>query len=83
MSSYLCRVEGDPVTRIYALIRDLASGTASDSADNAKTLAMETIRELVKARGFSDDQLQQCIQEFDQCNIWSVSPNGATLKIYN
>ena len=74
------KVEGDPITRIYALIRELASNTASPS-EGAKEVPMESIRELVTARGFTADQLQECIAEFDQCNIWSVS--GAVLKIYN
>lgn len=77
------KVDGDPVTRIYALIRDLANSNFSMETDNAKELPMESIRELVRARGFSDEQLQQCLTEFDQCNIWAVSPNGTSLKIYN
>lgn len=75
------RVEGDPVTRIYALIRDLANSPTAMDTDNAKQVPMDTIRELVRSRGFTDEQLQQCLQEFDQCNIWSAA--GNTLKIYN
>lgn len=80
MLTHLRRVEGDPVTRIYALIRDLAAATPAD-AEHARELPLETVRELARARGFTDEQLQQCLAEFDQCNIWSVS--GTTLKIYN
>lgn len=78
-----CRVEGDPITRIYALIRDLAAGIATSDAENAKVIPLDGIRDLVLARGFSEEQLQQCLHEFDQCNIWSVAASGASLKIYN
>jgi DNA replication licensing factor MCM7 len=77
------KVEGDPSTRIFALIRDLARATGAVDDGSAKTLPMESVLELVRARGFSEEQLQQCLAEFDQCNIWSLAPNGATLKIYN
>jgi DNA replication licensing factor MCM7 len=77
------RVEGDPLTRIYALIRDLAARSPAAADGAPKELPMDAIRELVRARNFSEEQLQACLAEFDQCNIWALSPGGASLKIYN
>lgn len=92
------KVEGDPITKIYALIRDLANRTAL-SESGSKELSydqhyhdyfshfflcsIETIRELVKGRNFTEEQLQNCLSEFDQCNIWGLNANGSTLTIYN
>lgn len=73
--------EMDPVTRILGLIRDLSHG--QQSADGVRHVPMDVIRERVRTAGFSDAQLQQCLVAFDQCNIWTVSPDGTSLKIFN
>jgi DNA replication licensing factor MCM7 len=63
----------DPTTRILALVRELTRGEPS--------VSMEVVRDAVRARGFTDTQLQECLVAFDQCNIWSLSPDGTTLRI--
>lgn len=82
----------DPTTKILSLIRDLASAyenatstTGSTGADTgaARTVPMDLVREHIRTRGFSDDQLQQCLVAFDQCNIWSLTPDGCNLRIFN
>ncbi len=76
------KIDADPITRIYSLIKDLSNARTSDG-ENAKEIQMDLIREAIRSRGFSDEQLGQCIDEFDKCNIWSLSSNGSVLKIFN
>lgn len=74
--------EADPVARILSLVRNLARNVSEDES-KARTLSMDVIRESVRGAGFSDEQLQQCLVAFDQCNIWSISSDGTALKIFN
>lgn len=73
--------ETDPTTRILGLVRDLSRSLEVE--DGVRSVPMDLIRETVRSRGFSDEQLQQCLVAFDQCNIWTVSQDGTTLKIFN
>lgn len=91
------RAENEPITRILALIRDMAHAvepdfvpTGSSTSDHRKSLSsashsvpMDAIREQVRANGFTDEQLQQCLVAFDQCNIWTISQDGTRLRIFN
>lgn len=76
------RAEGDPITKILSLIRDLSLAIDAD-ASGVRSVPMDLIREQIRGRGFSDEHLQHSLIAFDQCNIWSVSPDGTTLKIFN
>lgn len=87
----------DPTTKILSLIRDLASAyenatttttnanasTATGPSGGARTVPMDLVREHIRTRGFTDDQLQQCLVAFDQCNIWSLTADGCNLRIFN
>lgn len=79
----------DPLTRCLSLIRDLAAvyegpeGSGLTSTESIRVLPMSMVRERVKASGFSDEHLQQCLVTFDQCNIWSISEDGTLLSIFN
>lgn len=44
---------------------------------------MEFVRERVKGRGFSDEQLQQCLVEFDGFNVWRIAEDGTMLQFIN
>lgn len=66
----------DPSVKIYALIRDLVnvhSGT--------RAVSMELVRERVRAKGFSDEQLQACLVALD--DLWTVSRDGTILTMIN
>lgn len=83
----------DPTTKILSLIRDLASAyenattttatTGAGASGGARTVPMDLVREHIRTRGFTDDQLQQCLVAFDQCNIWSLTADGCNLRIFN
>jgi DNA replication licensing factor MCM7 len=56
--------------KIYAFIRDIADG---------KTLKMQDIRERCTNKGFKPDQIDKCIEEYEELNVWQV--NQAKTKI--
>lgn len=63
-------------TKIYRIIRDLANGDGS----SFKTMwEMATIRERVFAKGFTSDQLDACIEEYENLQILQVVDNGRIL----
>lgn len=73
--------DNDPTTRILGLVRELSNAQAN--TDGVRMVPMDIIRERVRGAGFSDEQLQQCLVAFDQCNIWTVSADGTILKVFN
>lgn len=76
----------DPVTKIYSIIRDLSSlegSTTVGSLSEVKEVLMESVRDKVRAGGFSEAQLQETLRLFDQASVWSVSGDGRRLVIYN
>lgn len=84
----------DPVTKIYSIIRDLcssegiatagsSSSSSSSSSFEVKEVQMESVRDKVRAGGFSEAQLQETLRLFDQASVWSVSSDGRRLVIYN
>lgn len=79
------------MTRLYALIRDLTKshGRSAASLDSTSTtthqliLPMDLIRDRAHQAGFSDEQLQRCLIDFDEANVWNVTEDGTALKIIN
>ncbi|XP_046607823.1 DNA replication licensing factor Mcm7 isoform X1 [Neodiprion virginianus] len=55
----------NPVDRIYALIRDLA-GTD-------KTVKVSDIFDRCTNKGFKPDQVNECIEEYEELNVWQVN----------
>jgi DNA replication licensing factor MCM7 len=56
--------------KIYAFIRDIADG---------KTLKIQDVRERCTNKGFKPDQIDKCIEEYEELNVWQV--NQAKTKI--
>ena len=44
---------------------------------------MDLIRDRAHQAGFSDEQLQRCLIDFDEANVWNVTEDGTALKIIN
>lgn len=61
----------NPVDRIYALIKDLAG---DDS-----TVKVSEILERCTNKGFKPDQVNECIEAYEELNVWQV--NQARTKI--
>lgn len=58
------------MTRIYNIAKTAARGGE---------VAMRTVRERVLAKGFTEDQLVRCVEEYEGLDVWQVSDNGARL----
>jgi DNA replication licensing factor MCM7 len=59
----------------------------SEDEDDAETRtaftaeqSMREIRERVFAKGFTEHQLEACIQEYEDLNVWQVEANGTVLR---
>ncbi|KAF3481812.1 DNA replication licensing factor CDC47 [Arthroderma uncinatum] len=79
-------LDHSPTSKIYNLICAMReSGAAAIGDGDEGTLNMKRIRERVVAKGFTDDQLSQAIDEYAELNVyflqqvWQVSGNGTRL----
>ncbi|KAL2360553.1 Mcm2-7 hexameric complex component [Blastomyces dermatitidis] len=69
-----------PMSKIYNLIRGMReSGAAAVEDGNEGELSMRRVRERVLAKGFTDDQLSQTIEEYAKLNVWQIISNGTRL----
>ncbi|KTW32038.1 DNA replication licensing factor MCM7 [Pneumocystis jirovecii RU7] len=64
-------------SKIYKIIRDLAYGDGEKFIDEWN---MRIIRERVLAKGFTDDQLVECIKEYQDLGVWQLILDGSKLK---
>ena len=55
-------------SKIYRIIRA--------AADRNNEVAMRIIRERVLAKGFTEDSLVKCVEEYESLDVWQVSENG-------
>jgi DNA replication licensing factor MCM7 len=67
-------------TQIYHIIRAVAT---DDDGNVANSLSIRELRERVLARGFTDDQLRECLEEYQQLGVWGVFEDGNTLSFIN
>lgn len=58
-------------SKIYRIIRA--------AADRNNEVAMRTVRERVLAKGFTEDSLAKCVEEYESLDVWQVSENGTRL----
>ena len=65
-----------PTTKIFTIIKKLSQETPGYS----RSLPFESIVNAVKARGFTMQQLNNCIQEYSYLNVWHLINEGNTLK---
>ncbi|XP_055339949.1 DNA replication licensing factor mcm7-like [Paramacrobiotus metropolitanus] len=57
------------VDRIFHTIRDLFAH------ENAKKLVLTTVFDKCVDRGFTRDQIQECLDEYEELNVWAVAGN--------
>ena len=81
-------IEATPATRCYRFICDLALNTNDDtlyveSGESRSKLHLPIVLEKCRARGFTQQQIQECLSEFDRLNIWSVDKHSETLQFLN
>lgn len=63
-------------SKIYNIIRTLAFGGTGEQSGE---LSMRTVRERVLAKGFTDDQLADVVDEYAALDIWQVAGEGTRL----
>ncbi|PGH11475.1 hypothetical protein AJ79_04850 [Helicocarpus griseus UAMH5409] len=69
-----------PMSKIYNLIRGMReSGAAAVEDGNEGEMSMKRIRERVIAKGFTEDQLSQTIEEYEGLDVWQIVGNGTRL----
>ncbi|KAK9463649.1 DNA replication licensing factor MCM7 [Lipomyces oligophaga] len=74
------QVDSSYSTQIYRIVRDLSAG---DGTQFRYHLSMPMIRERVLGKGFTDDQLQECINEYTSLGVWQTYRNGTRLLFVN
>ncbi|PYH39298.1 DNA replication licensing factor MCM7 [Aspergillus neoniger CBS 115656] len=73
-------LDQSPTSKIYYLIRSMMeSGAAAVGDGDGSELSMRRIRERVLAKGFTEDQLNVTIDEYEQNNVWQVLGGGTRL----
>ena len=70
------REDESPTTRIYQIIRSIALG---DGSSLTKALPLQELRQRVIAKGYTAQQFEDCILEYDHIGVWQVIENGETL----
>lgn len=59
------------VDRIFSLIRELAGGN--------KTVKLSEVREACATKGFQAGQVDACLDEYEQLNVWQVNQARTTI----
>ncbi|KAN0076630.1 MCM2/3/5 family domain containing protein [Elaphomyces granulatus] len=73
-------VDQSPASKIYNLIRGMrGSGAAAVGAGRDGELSMRRIRERILAKGFTDDQLANTIDEYALLDVWQITGDGTRL----
>ena len=62
-----------PATKIYNLIRNMATGSRRSE------LPMREVRERVRGKGFTDDQLAAVVEDYAQMDVWQTAGDGTRL----
>ncbi|KAI8074178.1 MCM2/3/5 family-domain-containing protein [Gongronella butleri] len=63
------------LTMIYNVVNELRM------AENSDTISMNTIRDRVAARGFTDSQLNETLRNYCELNVWQKVNNGTRLMV--
>ncbi|PYH47585.1 DNA replication licensing factor MCM7 [Aspergillus saccharolyticus JOP 1030-1] len=73
-------LDQSPSSKIYHLIRSMwESGAAAIGDGEEGELSMRRIRERVLAKGFTEDQLEMAVAEYENYNVWQVLGGGSRL----
>ncbi|BFZ57808.1 DNA replication licensing factor MCM7 [Savitreella phatthalungensis] len=65
-------VDSTSSSKVYKIIRDMANG---DGENFIADWAIRSIRDRVLAKGFTDDQLSECLTTYEDLGIWQVTGN--------
>ncbi|AGO11812.1 AaceriADR041Wp [[Ashbya] aceris (nom. inval.)] len=65
-----------PTTKIFTIIKKMAMETSRLN----KNLPMDTITKIVRSRGFTQQQLDACVEEYTYLNVWHKLEEENALK---
>lgn len=80
---YRARTTSSRLTQSTTTTNNTTDNIILDGSLESTGLPMELIRERVHAQGFTDEQLRQCLVDFDEANVWTISADGTSLNIFN
>ena len=63
------RASNDPISEIYGIVRDYAVRSGSQEVPFQKAMR------LIQPRGFREEQLRTCLDEYASLNVWSLDDN--------
>lgn len=71
-----------PTSKIYNLILAMEESGAAAVGDGSNELSMKKVRERVLAKGFTDDQLNQAIEDYSEAYV-SIFRKKTSIKVAN
>ncbi|KAF2752801.1 MCM-domain-containing protein [Pseudovirgaria hyperparasitica] len=79
------RGHGDqtPSSKIYHLIRNMAASGAAAVGESSGELDLRRVRERVLAKGYTDVQFDEAIDEYALLDVWQTAGNGTRLMFIN
>ncbi|KAK9476497.1 MCM2/3/5 family-domain-containing protein [Lipomyces japonicus] len=72
-------MDATTASKIYKIVRDMAISHGSGGNRVASDLAMQAIRDRVRGKGFTDDELRDCVDEYAALGVWQVYDNEERL----
>ncbi|KAF2725429.1 MCM-domain-containing protein [Polychaeton citri CBS 116435] len=73
------RGDQSPSTKIFNLIRGMRDSGAAATGEGRGELDMRRVRERVLAKGFTHQQLEACVDEYADLDIWQTAAEGTRL----
>nr|OQO23366.1 hypothetical protein B0A51_08040 [Rachicladosporium sp. CCFEE 5018] len=73
------RGDQSPSTKIFNLIRGMRESGAAATGEGAGEMDMRKVRERVLAKGFTVQQLEACLDEYADLDIWQTASEGTRL----
>lgn len=70
-------VKVDVISAIFQIIREMS--VRSDGG-MCHELVMSDVKERVITKGFSEEDLSKCLEEYERDDVWMITKNGATLR---
>lgn len=82
----------DTSSRIYRIIRDFFDAkindshldteedATQDSSSSMSTLSYAAIRERVLQKGFKETELQHCLREYEDANVWILTADKSHVR---
>ncbi|KAF1815404.1 MCM-domain-containing protein [Eremomyces bilateralis CBS 781.70] len=68
-----------PASKVYRLIRGMKESGAAAVGDGSGALDLRRVRERVMARGFTEDQFEEAVDEYAMLDVWHTTTDGTRL----